>query len=85
MQVGSMISVALFVSGGEIVVILLMVLLFFGAGSIPKIARAIGKVVQEYRQVSSSLHNEFREAAKDIRENQPTTKETKEDKTNDQS
>ena len=54
---------------GELLVILLIVLLLFGASRLPEIARALGKSVKE-----------FKKAGKDIREGIEETSENKKDK-----
>lgn len=40
---------------GELIVILLIALLIFGAGRIPEIARALGKSVREFKKGLSEL------------------------------
>ncbi|MDR2037192.1 MAG: twin-arginine translocase TatA/TatE family subunit [Bacteroidales bacterium] len=56
-----MVSTLLFVSGGEIFVILLAVLLLFGADKIPDIARMMGKGVREFRKATDDIKREFSE------------------------
>lgn len=48
-----------FISGGELVVVFLVVLLLFGAKSIPDIAKSIGKGMREFRKVSGDISNEI--------------------------
>ena len=50
-----------FLSAGEWVVVLLVVVLFFGAAKIPELARALGKAKGEFEKGS----REGRDAAKD--------------------
>ncbi|WP_421754492.1 Sec-independent protein translocase subunit TatA/TatB [Croceimicrobium sp.] len=47
------------ISGGEIVVILLLVIMFFGANRIPEIARGIGKGIREVRNATEDIKNEI--------------------------
>lgn len=58
----------LFISGAEIFIILLAVLLLFGADKIPEIARGLGKGVKEIKKVTSDLKKDFEktEVGKDI-------------------
>jgi sec-independent protein translocase protein TatA len=47
------------ISGGEIVVVLLLVIMFFGANRIPEIARGIGKGIREVRSATEDIKNEI--------------------------
>lgn len=58
--------------GIEIVVIVLIILLLFGAKKIPELARGIGQGINEFRKASSDIRKEI-EHGKDESE----TKETK--------
>ena len=48
----------------EIIVILLFVLMFFGAESIPKIARGMGKGIRQIKDASSEIQKEITESTK---------------------
>lgn len=48
------------ISGGEIVVILLLILMLFGPKSIPGIARGFGRAVRQIRDASSEVQREIR-------------------------
>lgn len=52
--------------GGEIFVILLFVLLFFGAKQLPEIARTLGKGIREVRNATDEIKREITESARDI-------------------
>ena len=52
-------NVLLFVSGSELVLVLLLALLFFGANSIPEIARTLGKGMREFKKATSDIQREF--------------------------
>jgi sec-independent protein translocase protein TatA len=58
----------LFISGSEIFVILLAILLLFGADKIPEIARSLGKGMKEIKKVTSDLKKDFEktDVGKDI-------------------
>ena len=49
--------------GGEIFVILLVVLIFFGAKRIPELAKGMGKGMREFKDAMSGVENEVRNAA----------------------
>jgi sec-independent protein translocase protein TatA len=57
----------LFVSGQEIFVIMLVVLLLFGADKIPEIAKGIGKGMRDFRKAAEDIRREIDESTKDIR------------------
>ncbi|WP_430812125.1 MULTISPECIES: twin-arginine translocase TatA/TatE family subunit [unclassified Carboxylicivirga] len=66
----------LFISGIETVVIVLVVLLLFGAKSIPDVARMLGKGMNEFRRASEEIKREFRENTSGITD---VVEETKQD------
>ena len=51
--------------GGEIFVILLVVLRFFGSKRIPELAKGLGKGMREFKDAMSGIENEVRNAASD--------------------
>lgn len=65
-----MANIALFlndVSGSEILVILLFILIFFGSKSIPGIARTLGKAMYQIKSASAEVQNEIRKSGSDIK------------------
>lgn len=46
----------------EIIVILLVAMLIFGPGSVPKVARQIGRGLRAFRKVTTDLTKEFTKA-----------------------
>ena len=50
---------------GELVVILLIVLLLFGASRLPEIARAMGKSIKEFKKAGKEVQNNIEEVAKE--------------------
>ncbi len=62
-----MTSLILFISGSEIFIILLVVLLLFGANKLPEIARGLGKGYQEFKKATNDIRSEFDEHTSDIR------------------
>ncbi|MCU4163048.1 twin-arginine translocase TatA/TatE family subunit [Carboxylicivirga caseinilyticus] len=57
----------LFISGGEILIVGLVVLLLFGAKSIPDVARMLGKGMNEFKRASDEIKRELRDQTSDIR------------------
>jgi sec-independent protein translocase protein TatA len=55
------------VSGGELIVILLFVLLFFGSKGIPDIARTMGRTMRQVRDASNEVQREIQRGANDVR------------------
>ena len=54
-----MINYFLFISGGELVMVMLMALLFFGSKAIPDIARTLGKGMREFRKATNEIKREI--------------------------
>ncbi len=54
------------ISGGEILVLLLIVLLLFGPRKIPEIARMVGKGMNEVRKVQREINSEISRYSDDI-------------------
>ncbi|MFH5832441.1 twin-arginine translocase TatA/TatE family subunit [Halalkalibaculum sp. DA3122] len=51
--------------GTEILVILLVILLFFGAKKIPELARGIGQGINEFKKASDQIKKEIEEGEKE--------------------
>ncbi len=71
-----------FISGSEIIIVFVIVLLLFGADKIPEIARGMGKGMREFRKITGELKNEFKESTsgfsddlKDIKKDMDHTKQ----------
>ena len=56
------------VAGSEIIVIILVVLIFFGSKSIPGIAKTLGKTLYQIKNASAELQNEITKSGFDIKE-----------------
>ena len=50
---------------GEILMILLIVLIFFGAKKIPELAQGLGKGVKEFRKAARDVQDELEKPATD--------------------
>ena len=49
----------LFISGGEIVLVMILALLFFGSKAIPDIARTLGKGMREFKKATNEIKREL--------------------------
>lgn len=58
----------LFISGQELLVVLLFVLIFFGAKSIPEFARNLGKGIKELRKALDDIKEEIKSESKEIKD-----------------
>jgi len=58
----------LFISGQEIFVIFLIVLLLFGANKLPEIARGLGKGVNEFRKATDDIKREMHAETNQLKE-----------------
>jgi sec-independent protein translocase protein TatA len=56
------------ISGGELIVIMLFVLLFFGAKGIPDIARGVGRFMRQVRDASNEVQREINRGAQEVRQ-----------------
>lgn len=54
----------LFISGQEIFVILIIVVMLFGADKIPEIARGLGKGIRQVKDATNDIKKEINESAK---------------------
>ena len=57
----------LFISGGEIVLVMLIALLFFGSKAIPDIAKTLGKGVREFKKATNEIKRELNDYSSDIK------------------
>jgi sec-independent protein translocase protein TatA len=57
-------------SGGEIIVVLIAVLMLFGADKIPELARGVGKGIREIKNATGEIQNEITKSvvSKDLKE-----------------
>ena len=51
--------------GGEIFIILLIILLMFGSKKIPELARGLGKGIRYFKDATSDVQNEIKDSIKD--------------------
>jgi len=57
------ISLAAFLGGWEIVLILAVVLILFGAKKLPELAKGLGHGIKEFKKATSDVTNELQRAA----------------------
>jgi sec-independent protein translocase protein TatA len=63
----TMFSNFLFISGQEIFVIFLVLLLLFGANKIPEIARGLGKGMREFKKATDDIKREMNDYTNDVK------------------
>jgi sec-independent protein translocase protein TatA len=57
----------LFISGQEILVVALVVLLLFGSKKIPEMARGLGKGLREFKKAADDIKREINESTPEIK------------------
>ena len=66
-----MLSIILFLDslgGGELLVIMLFVLIFFGSNKIPDLARGLGRGIREFKDAMQGVQSEIRQGINDSEE-----------------
>ena len=53
--------------GWEILLILLVLLIFFGAKKIPELARGLGRGIREFKDATKEIKDEIEEGVKDTK------------------
>lgn len=56
------------ISGGEIFIVLLFVLIFFGADKIPGIARTMGRTIRQIKDATSDIQRDFQDSANSVKD-----------------
>ena len=69
-----------FPSGGELIIVVVAILILFGADKIPEFARMFGKGMREFRKATEDIKREFNEETREIREDIKTEKQSLTDK-----
>lgn len=64
----------LFISGPEIIIVLLFIVMFFGSKKIPEIAKGLGKAMREVKDASNDIKKEIRDSASSIKDEFDITK-----------
>ena len=60
-----MLGTFLFIGGPEIFIIILIVVMVFGADKIPEIARGLGKGMRQIKDATNDIKKEINDSAKD--------------------
>lgn len=79
----TMVSIILFISGGEIVLVMLLALLFFGSKAIPDIAKTLGKGMREFKKATNEIKRELNEHTSDLTKDINDIKSTVQKETNE--
>jgi len=58
----------LFISGQEIFIVMIVVLLLFGANKIPEIAKGLGKGMREFRKATDDIKKEINDQSSGIKQ-----------------
>jgi len=56
-------SILLFISGPEIMVVMLIVVMVFGADKIPEIARGLGKGMRQVKDATNDIKREIKDSS----------------------
>ena len=51
----------LFISGSEIIIVILMVVILFGAKKIPELAQGLGKGLKEFKKATDDIKREIKD------------------------
>ena len=62
-----MIQSILFISGPEIIIIFIFVLLLFGAKKIPELAQGLGKGMKEFKKSFKDVEDEIKKTSDEIK------------------
>lgn len=69
----------LFISGGEIFIVMIVVLLLFGANRIPEIARGLGKGMNEFKKATDDIKREINDSSEGVVDDIKEIKDTLDD------
>ena len=61
-----MANILLFISGQEIFIVFVFVLLLFGSKKIPEVARGLGKGMREFKKATEDIKREINDNTKDF-------------------
>ncbi len=76
----SMNTILLFISGQEIIILMLFILLLFGSKEIPRMAKMFGQGMKEFRRATEDIKREIEDSSGDVVKD---FKEIKDDLTKD--
>jgi len=64
------------IGGTELMMIMFVVLLLFGADKLPELARGMGKTIREVKKATSGVEQEIKKAMEEEQETKPLPKPT---------
>lgn len=73
----------LFISGQEIVIIFIVILLLFGSKRIPEFAKGLGKGMREFRKATDDIKREINDSSGDVVDDFKNIKNDIQGETND--
>lgn len=53
--------------GGEITIVMLVILLFFGSNKIPELARGLGRGLREFKDATNNIQREIEQTANNVK------------------
>lgn len=56
------------ISGGEIFVVILVAIMFFGKKGIPKVAQTLGKGMRQFKDATQEIQNDILSASREIQD-----------------
>ena len=59
------------IGGSELMLIMVVILIFFGANKIPELARGLGKGIREFKDASTEIRREFEQSGQPAQPAQP--------------
>ncbi len=54
--------------GGEVFLVVFVVLLFFGSKRIPELAKGLGKGIREFKDATSGIQREIQQSVNEVKE-----------------
>ena len=57
------------IGGSEVILIMVVILIFFGANKIPELARGLGKGIREFKDASTEIRREFEQSGQPAQPN----------------
>jgi sec-independent protein translocase protein TatA len=61
------------IGGQELILILMIILLLFGAKKLPELARGLGKGMKEFKKAQSEIEEEFSKAGEESQKKEKST------------
>lgn len=55
------------IGGGEVILVLVFILIFFGSKSIPGLARTLGRTIRQVKDASNEIQREIKKSGGDLR------------------